>query len=130
RLLGCSRQPRQSHQKANLTIGIENETMKKILALLISGIVICLLIVKFCAAGNENLFKNPSFEETQQPNQYGHQFKEWGGWIYEQPSRLEIGSIARTGKFSYELVNDQGGKSRLLSPQLKLEPGRYRIKYF
>ena len=104
--------------------------MKKILTLLIPGIVICLLIAKFCAAGNVNLFKNPSFEETQQPDQYGHKFKEWGGWIYEQPSRLEIGSIARTGKFSYELVNDQGGKSRLLSPQLKLEPGRYRIKYF
>ena len=104
--------------------------MKKMLAFLIPGIAIAMLIAKFGITGDGNLFKNPSFEELQPPNQYGHLFKEWGGWKYEQPCRLEIGTIARTGKFSYELVNDQGGKSRLLSPQMKLEPGRYRIKYF
>jgi len=104
--------------------------MRKFLALLIPGIAIVLLIVKFGIAEDENFFKNPSFEKTQQPDQYGHLFKEWGGWKNEQLSRLEIGTIARTGKFSYELVNDHGGKSRLLSPKMRLEPGRYRITYF
>ena len=104
--------------------------LKKTLAILVPGIVIALLIVKFSIAGDDNLFKNPSFEQTQQPNQYGHLFTFWGGWKYQQPCRLEIGSIARTGKFAYEMTSDQGGKIRLLSPYMKLSAGRYRIKYF
>lgn len=77
-----------------------------------------------------NLFRNPSFEETQEPNQFGQVFKEWQGWVYDKPARLAMGTIARTGKHSYELIADQGGKVRLQSQKMRLEPGRYRVQAY
>jgi len=77
-----------------------------------------------------NLFKDPSFETTQSPDQFGHVFPDWAGWVYETPGRLAMGTVARTGKYSYELVGDKEGKVRLQSQRIKLQPGRYRVKAF
>lgn len=82
------------------------------------------------AQATNNLFPNPSFEEIQEPNQFGQVFKEWGGWIYEKPARLAVGTLARTGNYSYEMISDQSGKVRLVSNPIKLEPGRYRVQFY
>jgi len=103
------------------------------------GLIICSLLLTcivvavlkpYSAHRSSNLFENPSFEETQQPYQHSLYFKNWKGWIYDKPSRLALGTIARTGKYSYELIGDQGGMARLISPELKLEPGRYRLNFY
>lgn len=104
--------------------------MKRITITLMSLLSLALIACKLVGASDGNLFKNPSFEETQQPNQFGHVFKDWGGWIYQQPSRMAIGTVAHTGRHSYELSADQGGKVRLLSPTLNLASGRYRVSWF
>lgn len=95
-----------------------------VLALLMAGIGFAL------APGNANRFKNPSFEDIQEPDQNGHAFKNWNGWVYEKPARLAVGTIGRTGKYSYELIGGQGGKVRLQSQKMRLEPGRYRVQLY
>jgi len=108
--------------------------MKRYVISLIPLIFISVLIVKcgfaviYPASGN--LFKNPSFEDIQEPNQFGHVFKNWGGWVNEQPARLAVGAIARTGNNSYELVSDRDGKVRLVSDKIKLEAGRYQVRVY
>lgn len=82
------------------------------------------------ADGTSNLFSNPSFEEVHEPNQFGQAFTKCGGWVYAKPARLAVGTIARTGKYSYEMVADNGGKLRLQLDPVKLEPGRYRVKFY
>lgn len=104
--------------------------LSKILVLILILAVSAGMFGKFVLAADKNLFENASFEETQQPNQYGHLFKYWGGWLYEKPSRLALGTIAHSGRYSYEIICDQGGKARLLSPKITLEPGRYRVRYY
>lgn len=77
-----------------------------------------------------NLLPNSSFEGQQTTNQWGQSFKDWGGWVYDKPARMAIGTIARTGNFSQEIVADQGGKVRLISSTMKLEPGRYKVQLY
>lgn len=85
----------------------------------------------FSPASAQNLIKNPSFEQLRaKPTQFGHLFEEQGGWVYESPGKVAVGAIAHTGKYSYEIVNGKGGKTRYSSSELKLEPGRYRVTAF
>lgn len=107
----------------------------------IRPVITCILLLAFlfgaCANGSSvndpssgNLFPNPSFEGPQVSNQWGQSFKDWGGWVYEKPARMAIGTIARTGNYSQGIVADQGGKVRLISSTLKLDPGRYKVQLY
>ena len=83
-----------------------------------------------------NLFPDPSFEEPQEPDQYGHVFKQWGGWIWDGPARWEASTVAHSGKYSAEIIGDHRTTIRLESkeiPEAKeipIEPGRYRVTLF
>ena len=98
-------------------------------AIIVAGAALVCLCWSFCPAG-ENLFKDGSFEEVAQPSQFGLVWKNWGGYLYEPAARFAAGAIARSGKLSYEMIGDDGCKIRLQSPQMKLEPGRYRVRVF
>lgn len=82
------------------------------------------------AARGENLLKNSSFEELQDTNQFGISIKEWHGNIYEGAGRFFVGTIAHEGKSSFGMMSDAAGKIRLMSPEVNLEPGRYRVNVF
>jgi hypothetical protein len=97
---------------------------------------IAVLALAFTAFGalaqaEENFMKDPSFESLRAaPDQFGHLFEEHLGWVYDQPGRMADGTIAHTGKHSYEIINGKGGKTRFQSHVVKLEPGRYRASVF
>jgi len=74
-----------------------------------------------------NLVADPSFEEPQEPNQFGHVFARWGGWKYEGDCSFQVGQIARTGKHSALLVGSGTPKIRITVPDQELDPGRYRV---
>ncbi|MFB3891634.1 MAG: hypothetical protein ACE15C_06375 [Phycisphaerae bacterium] len=102
----------------------------KNLAGMVTAAALLALVIAPAAAG-ENLIKNPSFEQLRdRPTQFGHVFAEHAGWIYDPPGKMALGTIAHTGKYSYELINGNNGKSRYSSSELKLEPGRYRMTAF
>ncbi|MEI6169122.1 MAG: hypothetical protein WCS52_18225 [bacterium] len=77
-----------------------------------------------------NLINDPSFEEPQARNQFGHVFKKWGGWKYEGDCSFEVGQVAHSGKHSCLLAGVSGPKIRVCMPEKELEPGRYRITAF
>jgi len=82
------------------------------------------------AAPADNLLSDPSFEKTKARDRWGLVFADWGGWVYTQPAAFEVGQVARTGTHSCEMVGGQGGKIRLQSKELKLPPGRYRLRAY
>ena len=77
-----------------------------------------------------NLLPDPSIEETRPKNQFGIPFARWGGWLFEGTCEFRNGQVARTGKTCAELVGGQGGKLRLFSPAVSVEPGRYRFSCY
>lgn len=79
------------------------------------------------AAEAQNLVADPSFEETQQPNQFGWVFKKWGGWKYEGECEFRVGKIAHSGKTSCLLFGGSQPKIRVTQTQKALPPGRYKI---
>ncbi len=74
-----------------------------------------------------NLILDPSIEQVQPKNQFGIPYAAWSGWVFEGACEFRNGLLARTGKTSAELIGAQGGKIRLYSPTVTLEPGRYRF---
>lgn len=71
---------------------------------------------------------DPSFEETQPKNRFGHVFAKWGGWIYDGDCEFRVSDIAHTGKHSLLMVGSNQPKIRAWpTPQLQLPPGRYRV---
>jgi len=76
----------------------------------------------------ENLFPDPSFEKPMPRDRWGHVFREWSGNIYEGTPTFEVGQVAHTGSTSCEMVGAVGGKIRLFSNEMPLEPGRYRVQ--
>lgn len=77
------------------------------------------------AAGN--LLPDPSIEQTQPKNQFGIPYAKWGGWIFEGACEFRNGKVARTGNTSAEMIGAQGGKIRLATPPITVDPGRYRF---
>lgn len=71
---------------------------------------------------------DPSFEQPQDKNQWGHVFAHWGGWIYEGKCEFRVSDLAHSGKHSLLMVGGLAPKIRAWpEPRLALEPGRYRV---
>ena len=85
---------------------------------------------RLAAQPNGNLLPDPSIEEAQEKNQFGIPFGKWSGWIYDGAPEFRVGKVARSGKSSAEMIGAQGGKIRLFSPAVTVEPGRYRFSCF
>lgn len=77
-----------------------------------------------------NLLPDPSIELTQPKNQFGNPYAKWGSWVYEGACEFRNGKVAHSGQTSAELVGAQGGKMRLTSPAVTVEPGRYRFSCY
>ncbi len=98
--------------------------------LLAVAVLVC-LPGTFCPAQNEaNLLPDPSIEETKDKDQFGIPFARWGGWIFEGAGEFRNGRVARTGETCAEIVGAQGGKVRLYTPAVAVEPGRYRFSCY
>jgi len=97
-----------------------------------TGLARCLwllfLAIAASAGAGENLLPDPSFEQPKPRDRWGLVFKEWGGWVYEKPAAFAVGRVARTGRHSCEIVGGRGGKIRLQSKEIRLPPGRYRVR--
>ncbi len=78
----------------------------------------------------QNLLPDPSIEETQPRNQFGIPFAKWAGWIFEGAVEFRNGKIARTGDTCAEMIGALGGKIRLYSPPVTVDPGRYRFSCY
>jgi len=87
-------------------------------------------IAMAAAARADNLLEDPSFEKPKERDRWGLVFEKWGGNVYDPPARFEVGNVARTGRHSCCMVADLNSKIRLISPEIKLGPGRYRVKFY
>src|SRR3712207_4927036 len=74
-----------------------------------------------------NLLPDPSIEEQQSKNQYGIPYGKWNGWVFEGPCEFRKAKLARSGQTCAEIIGAPGGKIRLFSPAVTVEPGRYRL---
>ena len=54
-----------------------------------------LLLFTVSARGGENLLPDPSFEQPQTKDQFGHVFAKWSGWIYEGDCEFRVSDLAR-----------------------------------
>jgi len=91
------------------------------------GLLVAALAAPAGAQAAANLMPDPSIEAVQQENQFGVPFAMWGGWIFEGSPGFRNGKVARTGSTCAEIIGAQGGKIRLYSPTITVEPGRYRF---
>lgn len=87
-------------------------------------------VIGAAAADSPNLCPDPSIEAARPKNQFGVPFALWSGWIFEGSPEFRNGRVARAGAASAEIVGCQGGKVRLYTPTIKLEPGRYRFALY
>ncbi|MDA1142034.1 MAG: hypothetical protein O3B01_26025 [Planctomycetota bacterium] len=78
----------------------------------------------------ENLIPDPSFEQPQEKNKFGHVFARWSGWIYEGECEFRVSDLARTGKHSLLIFGGRAPKIRASPSNLTLTPGRYRTTAF
>src|SRR5438067_308148 len=86
-----------------------------------------LLLQTHPSQSSSNLLPDPSIEQARPKNQFGIPFEKWSGWIFEGACEFRNGKVARTGASSAEMIGAQGGKVRLYSPAVTVEPGRYRL---
>jgi hypothetical protein len=93
--------------------------------------ILLLLVLRPCGAQTSpNLLPDPSIEQARPKNQFGIPFAVWSGWLFEGAVEFRNGLVARTGHASAELVGAQGGKLRLYSPGVTVDPGRYRFSCY
>lgn len=85
---------------------------------------------RLAAQPDGNLLPDPSIEGTQEKNQFGVPFSKWSGWIYDGAPEFRVGNVARSGKTSALMIGATGGKIRLFSPPVRVEPGRYRFSCY
>src|ERR1700679_2166180 len=64
------------------------------------------------AAEPANLVIDGSFEQTMPRNQFGHVFKNWGGWKYEGDCEFRVGELGHTGQHSCLLFGASAPKIR------------------
>ena len=100
----------------------------------LAAVMVVLLVVAVGGAlhaqPGPNLLPDPSIEQTRQKNQFGIPYAVWGGYIFEGSPELRNARIARTGETCAEIVGAQGGKVRVYSPSVQVEPGRYRFSCY
>jgi hypothetical protein len=89
--------------------------------------VLAALILAPSALLAGNLVRDPSFEEPQPKDRWGHVFVCWSGWMYEGECEFRVSDLARTGKHSLLIVGGNAPKVRAWPAELVLEPGRYLI---
>ncbi len=105
--------------------------MRKQISVLASlMLAVCLLPACAPAQDGPNLLPDPSIEETQQKNQFGNPFAQWGGWIFDGACEFRNGKVARTGDTCAELVGAQGGKIRFYTNGVTVQPGKYRFSCY
>ncbi len=100
------------------------------LALIATGMLFGLAPAKLAAQPGPNLLPDPSIEEAQPKNQFGVPYAQWGGWIFEGACEFRNGKLARTGETCAEMVGAHGGKIRVYTPAVTVEPGRYRFSCY
>ena len=89
-------------------------------------VVSVMLVSVGVSVAAENLIPDPSFEQPQEKNRWGHVFAKWSGWIYEGECEFRVSDLARTGKHSLLIFGGRTPKIRAWPGKLTLEPGRYR----
>ncbi|MBM4086366.1 MAG: hypothetical protein FJ272_16395, partial [Planctomycetes bacterium] len=77
-----------------------------------------------------NLLPDPSIEEKRPKNQFGIPYAKWNGWLFEGACEFRNAKLARAGETCAELAGGQGGKMRLYTPTVTVEPGRYRFSCY
>jgi hypothetical protein len=90
------------------------------------------LAIPFGLAGGSvagNRLEDPSFEISNEKDQFGLVFAKWGKWKYEGECEFRIGQVARTGRHSCLLFGGGDPKIRIVQ-DADLEPGRYRVTAF
>ncbi len=91
------------------------------------SLIILFLLIPLCnLMAAENLIKDPSFELTKSPDQFGLPFVDWSGWKYEGETEFGVGKVFHSGKSSGLLIGKSSPKIRI-SQQQELKPGRYRV---
>jgi hypothetical protein len=75
----------------------------------------------------DNLVADPSFEEPQPKDRFGHVFAHWSGWIFEGNCEFRVSDLAHSGKHSLLITGSDGPKVRAWPAKLSLDPGRYRV---
>ena len=86
------------------------------------GLLVAALAAPAGAQGAASLMPDPSIEAVQQKNQFGVPYAMWGGWIFEGSPEFRNGKVARTGSTCAEIIGAQGGKIRLYTPTITVEP--------
>ncbi|HZK79664.1 MAG TPA: hypothetical protein VFC46_01320, partial [Humisphaera sp.] len=94
--------------------------------LLIAALLVLIATTRANAA-DENLITDGSFERTIAPNQFGHVFKNWGGWKYEGECEFRVGRVAHSGKTSCLLFGASLPKIRITQTVKGVAPGHYKV---
>ena len=79
------------------------------------------------ARGADNLVADGSFEDVMPADQFGHVFKQWGGWKYEGECEFRVGQVAHTGQTSCLLFGTREPKIRISRTLKNLPAGRYQV---
>ncbi len=93
----------------------------------LAGALAALLLLTAAVRAGDNLVADPSFEEAQPKDRFGHVFAHWSGWIYEGACEFRVSDLAHSGKHSLLMVGSDGPKIRAWPAKLSLDPGRYRV---
>lgn len=102
-------------------------TPTKLIRPLIGLMVVASLPAPPAAAEEANLVADGSFEDAMPRDQFGHVFRQWGGWKYEGDCEFRVGRIAHTGKTSCLLFGASQPKIRISQTLNDVAPGRYKI---
>lgn len=103
--------------------------MRRLFSLVLLG-ALALVALPAGAQDAQNLCPDPSIELTKPRDRWGNVFQKWGGYIYEGSPELRVGKVARTGQRSALIYGVQGGKIRLYTPPITVEPGKYRFAFY
>ena len=85
------------------------------------------LLLAVTVRAGDNLLPDPSFEEPQTRDRFGHVFAKWSGWMYEGTCEFRVSDVAHTGKHSLLMVGSDKPKIRAWPDKLTLDLGRYRV---
>ena len=80
-----------------------------------------------CATAADNLVQDGSFEQVIPRDQFGHVFRDWGGWKYEGECEFRVGQVAHSGKTSCLLFGSSQPKIRISQTLKSVPPGRYQL---
>jgi hypothetical protein len=95
--------------------------------LIVLAAVVFMTPHRAAATDGDNLLVDGSFEQVMPKDQFGHVFKEWGGWKYDGDCEFRVGRVAHGGKTSCLLFGATQPKIRIAQTVKALPPGRYRV---